>query len=614
MYTTVFDLETHLIRPGQAAPKPVCLSFSNRSGIGLLTAVDGAAWLLESLQDINQRVVAHNGAYDFACIMAWHPEVMPFIWEAAEKGRYYDTRIRERLLDIATGTQRGKGGYSLASIAKRRFGIEMDKDTWRLGYSELEGIPLKEWPKGAVDYAKLDAEVTAVVWGDQEKEIEKTGYTKEEFNAEAARQSSYQICFQLMSTWGIKCNKERVEDLHERVKEEYAQLRDELLQTPLVQMKKTGEVSRKMDAIREEIKKSYPGTLPLTDKGKIKTDSDTIAECNSENLRKIERLAGLQKLENTYIKPMLEGTKKPIHAYFDTLGADSGRSSCSRPNLQNQPRLSGLRECFEARKGYVYVACDYDTQELRTLAQTLLDVVGQSCLAERYRKDPEFDPHTQFAAQMLQITYEEGLKRKTQDDEAFLDARQRAKAANFGLPGGLGAKALVKFARNYGLNLSELEATEIKTKWFSTWPEMVHYFRWINNISNNGFGSLVLPRSRRRRGRVYFTEAANGGFSGPAADCSKTALWMVAKKCYTEPESPLYGSRPVVFIHDEIILESPEHKAAEAAYEMAKLMQVAQEMWTPDIPARASAHLMRYWTKAAKAVYKDGKLIPWEDR
>jgi DNA polymerase I-like protein with 3'-5' exonuclease and polymerase domains len=68
----------------------------------------------------------------------------------------------------------------------------------------------------------------------------------------------------------------------------------------------------------------------------------------------------------------------------------------------------------------------------------------------------------------------------------------------------------------------------------------------------------------------------------------------------------------VFFVHDEIIFETPESKGALAAAELEKVMIAAMERWTPNIPAAASATLMRYWSKKAKPIFEEGELVPWE--
>ena len=611
MRKIAFDLETHPFSPNNMAPKPVCLTWAEGEQADIVLFPAARAWLGDWLEDPEVVLIAHNGAYDFTCLLAHYPELSEGIWNKLEAGLFHDTKSRERLLHIAQGI---KKPCDLGTTMERRFGVVLDKEGgWRTNYDQLDGVPLNDWPREAVDYAVDDARATLMLYIAQDAEALDLAYSWE---GEVCRQSSYRLPMNLMGTWGIRTNGERVKVLKKQVLEKIASQEGLVVEAGLGSFNKKGKLVKSMKAIRERVVRFFPeGSPPRTPKGAIQTAEGVLAQCNDPALQAVVEFAALQKLLGTYIEPMEQGVHQAIHANFDALGADSGRSSCSKPNLQNQPKLPGLRECFEARPGYVYAAADFDTQELRTLAQTLLDILGESRLAERYRADPDFDPHTLFASEMLRISYEDGLRQKAAGDAFFKEKRQQAKAVNFGLPGGLGAAALVGFAKGYGVELDLDEAAQLKAHWFSTWPEMDEYFKWINSVSQNGFGTLTLPRSGRRRGRILFTEAANGCFQGLASDASKTALWRVSRKCYTDPASALWSSRPVAFIHDEIIIEAPEDRAPEAALEMADLMMKAQEMWTPDIPARASAHLMRYWSKSAEPVHnKFGRLIPWEDR
>ena len=55
--------------------------------------------------------------------------------------------------------------------------------------------------------------------------------------------------------------------------------------------------------------------------------------------------------------------------------------------------------------------------------------------------------------------------------------RQRAKAINFGFPGGLGAKSLVTYAKqSYGVTITQAEAAEFRTKLTEeVYPELKIY-------------------------------------------------------------------------------------------------------------------------------------------
>lgn len=51
-----------------------------------------------------------------------------------------------------------------------------------------------------------------------------------------------------------------------------------------------------------------------------------------------------------------------------TLGADTGRMSCVRPNAQQIPKKGGARECWAADEGYVFVPADFSSVEVRVIA------------------------------------------------------------------------------------------------------------------------------------------------------------------------------------------------------------------------------------------------------
>jgi hypothetical protein len=75
----------------------------------------------------------------------------------------------------------------------------------------------------------------------------------------------------------------------------------------------------------------------------------------------------------------------------------------------------------------------------------------------------------------------------------------------------------------------------------------------------------------------------------------------------------MYGCRPVLFVHDEIILEAPDEQADAAARELEKVMVEIYQRYTPAVKITADAHLMKRWSKDAEAVLDHrGKLIPWE--
>lgn len=188
----------------------------------------------------------------------------------------------------------------------------------------------------------------------------------------------------------------------------------------------------------------------------------------------------------------------------------------------------------------------------------------------------------------------------------------------FGFPGGLGAEKFASYAKSsYGVDMTIDEARVAKEAYLTAHPEMRQYFAWVNQLLHgNDQTTIRQHRSNRLRGGCSYTAACNTGFQGLCADFAKEALYEVARRCYAEPGNPLYGSRPVNFIHDEILLEVPDDPdlADAAARELQRVMVEVGQAWTPECPVNASVALMRRWIKGAEGVERDGKLVPWEDR
>jgi DNA polymerase-1 len=283
-------------------------------------------------------------------------------------------------------------------------------------------------------------------------------------------------------------------------------------------------------------------------------------------------------------------------------------------------RVVGERECFVPEAGNVFMASDYDSFELCTLAQCCLWMVGFSRLAEVLREGR--DPHLAFGAQMLGLSYEDALtiyKNPKHPRRAEVKrARQGSKIADFGYPGGMSAQSFRDYARGYKLFLSYDEAEELLEGWHVNWPEMEHYFRWIKNLRwRDGrrkdrlvqVTDIVQFASERKRANITYTVTCNTYFQGLASDGAKDAAFQLVQAVEL---GSLRGWKVWNFIHDEFLLEGPEEDAHRAALEVQRIMCEAAQKWVPDIPIKASPALMRRWHKAAEPVYENGILVPWE--
>lgn len=275
-----------------------------------------------------------------------------------------------------------------------------------------------------------------------------------------------------------------------------------------------------------------------------------------------------------------------------------------------------VRECFTPRPGCVFFQSDYEQLELHTLAQLCIRLFGYSTLGDALNAG--LDPHTELAAEILGISAEDARRRrKDKADKEFDDGRQTGKVGNFGIPGGLGVKRLIDFARaGYGVILTPDRAKKLKAAYFRRWTEVKQYLDWIAEKTNNpeGLFTLVDPFTGRVRGGVGFTNGANDGFQALGAAVAKEATWRVQRACYTGKGGPeMLGSRIVNMVHDELIGETPDTPAAhDVAKGLERLMVEAGSMYLTHVKPKAPPLLMRYWSKDTQAVYdENGRLVPW---
>lgn len=591
--------------------------------------------------------------------------VLRRIFEMLDLNMVEDVRLRERLIDLAEGTlgknfrDLTKDGaprvkkYTLKSMGEGYLGVDLDKLTFRLSYHRLINVPLEDWKPGAKKYVTDD---TSTALETAAQQLKRAGIG---IIPNSSEQTKAAFAFQLMSSWGIRTALQKVQAFDAELDTQARRFLAVIKDAGLV---KTGREagSKNEKRVRELVEAAYKEAgldVPLTDGGKsgnrkvslkgsvledialirlrkehkltYLADGETVDETSmfQEPLYAYSQYVSIKKLQETYLPVLYAGTKHPINAGFETI-LETGRTSWYQPNLTNLPRgghktllarlQSKVRQCFVPRPGFVLCSVDYGTLELRTLAQVCLWLLGQSKLGEALNAG--LDPHLMMAAeQFLRIPYEEALRRKKDKDVA--DMRQLAKPANFGFPGGMGAKAFMDFAKaSYDVVFTEQEAKDLRQKFLAQWPEMQAYFRLIGQMmrgvddKGNTIGDIEQFVSGRVRGRTRYTAACNTFFQGLAADGAKAACYALAKACYLRGGA-LYGSRAVAFIHDEVLMEHPEDVASERGQTQADIMVAEMQALVPDIKITAEPALMRCWYKEAEPVYNSrNELICWEPK
>lgn len=640
---TAFDTETCLFRAGVKAPELVCISYQTPGEEpGIVHADDPAALtLVTSWLTRGELLVGHNVAYDFAVLGAKWPHLVPLIFKAYDEDHVTCSKVRQQLLDIAGGQFRGylrkfekavctehedcdpeacpqakikKGGrwipytYDLDQVAYRANGRRLDKDTWRLRYGEFLHVPLDEWPEGARLYPMEDARATLDVFLKQEEHVQ---YTPDQF-----RQARAAWALHLTSVWGLRTHAPGVNKLEHETLGALAEIEGGLKEAGLVRSGGKKDGSRNVKAARAymvQVCEKLGKPVRLTNKGGVSLDSDACEASEDDLLEDYAELTSLKNVLSKDIPVLRAGTVFPVHTTFGL--AASGRSTSAKPNVQNPRRLEGIRECFIPRVGKVFAQADFSGLELHTLAQCCVTLFGQSQLAEVLNAG--FDPHTAFAADILMISYEEAVRRNEAGDKLVDNARQTAKVANFGFPGGLGYESLCVFARKtYGVLLTEERAKELKQQWMDRWPEMRLFFKYVSDLIDEDTGEALVKQlfSDRWRGGCFYCAACNTFFQGLGADAAKRAHYLVTRACYSEPKSVLYGSRVVNMIHDELLVETDDNdRAHDVAIELGRLMCQGADEFLPNVPSRIKPLLARRWSKKSKPVFDNNKrLVPWE--
>lgn len=634
--TIAIDTETAPIEPGNLTPALTCLSYAYREitynngveGIGDLSAnVIPYQHVLPFFRDPIYRlcisgkfgkVVGCNIAYDMACIWTEFPELRDKIWGLYDAGAVSDISIRQKLIDIAMdqrkfrriGAQVTKSTYGLAPLVQLYLGYEMAKENSpRLEYRPLRDVHMGKWPQGFKDYAIDDAVGTLLVYERQENYRELLD--DEERNVRAA------WALHLHSVVGLRTHPERVASFKRSVEEDIASKETELMRAGLLRpdgSRDTKLAKERMILVCNGAPKMTKGKKDGTGGGNVALDSDTCISTGDPLLQAYAEVSSDKKMLSTDI-PLLEaGTVTPIQTRFEVLqatgrtGSGKGEDEEGDGNVQNIRRAVGIRECYIPPEGYVFIDCDYPMLELHTWAEICSLWLGFSRMAE-VLKTQDSDPHLDICSQIMGQPIQ--WCRDNKSDKEVKHNRNCGKVANFGLPGGLGEDTFVDYAaKSYKVKLTKELAKFIKDTWKATWPEANPYFKFINACN----GTIKLPYGGLIRSGMTFTSACNFPFQALGAVIAKHAAYAICRACFVEENSPLFGSLPSNFIHDQFLIATPDNaNAHDAAQETARLMRVSAQQFLPHVGMRElQPCLCRMWSKDAEAVFDSNRrLVPW---
>jgi len=238
-----------------------------------------------------------------------------------------------------------------------------------------------------------------------------------------------------------------------------------------------------------------------------------------------------------------------------TLGADTGRMSCVRPNLQQMPREGGYRACITADPGTLLVGADFASVEIRVMAALSGDSNLRRMLIEGV------DVHSMIAAQVFGPDY-------TKSD------RYTVKRGVFGWAYGGGIPTL---ARQVGA--SETTMANVVDTLAATAPEYVRWAQSVKDAVKAGHTQFPTYAGRVIHLPTRFPhKAPNFCIQGTARELLVDALirWQDTR----------WATCVLLPVHDELLCVVPEADAAEAITALLNAMQT--ELHGVPITAEAS--------------------------
>lgn len=452
----IFDSETEAISPIKAAAPPAFVaagwSWDGEEPITISEdAVSVRSMVLAALND-GTLIVGHNLAFDFA-VLGLKPGRSAQVW---------DTMVADLLIRLAeTDCWSDQPGPPRVRSLEDVLGRPLSgKGTVQLSFRR--GLPLTETQRA---YLRQDIAATWMVY-DRQRRKGVPGGVPELTRQVRARMALDQLeRTGLPIDWGV-CDELRLR--YQQVRNDAAVcLREFGFHHPTGKGPRGGVKKERLDtkAFREYVLSlsEERGVEPeATPKGSLVIDSQYLGQlCDDPIIAAWRAYKDAEKLISTYLRAWDEGRQERVHCRY-TLMARTGRTTSWGPNLQQIPSRgwrAELKRAFCAPPGHVLFELDYHQLELCTLAQLtkgrLAEVInsGQDC-------------HRWLAGWFFH---------KPQDDVTKAE-RQLMKAANFGLPGGMGVAKFRQHIRSYGLpDPGEDTARALVRTWHEAYPEMADW-------------------------------------------------------------------------------------------------------------------------------------------
>lgn len=348
-----------------------------------------------------------------------------------------------------------------------------------------------------------------------------------------------------------------------------------------------------------------------------------------------------------YLEKHIDKRTYRVHSKFNQMGAETGRTSSSKPNVQNINRESKWRECFVARPGYSMITIDYSGCELRILAEASGEKVwidafnagwdvhsvgaeiifGQEWI-DGALKGGEFLVKDKKTGTMVPIEPCAYYNKDHEKCECPIHKkfRNQIKAINFGIAYGMEAR---KLGRDLGIGFDA--AKVLLATWRKAFPAVVAYLKESGDSAKINLESRTLSDRVRyflkpdwNKAKELATERAladdrplgpkdiskaysgmygsieregkNSPIQGSNADFIKLAMGAGLSYIWRDLE-PVYGGLLENMVHDELVVECPVDTSEACMAFMADAMKRAGGEFMKSVKAESEGHIAPMWSK-----------------
>lgn len=319
-------------------------------------------------------------------------------------------------------------------------------------------------------------------------------------------------------------------------------------------------------------------------------------------LKDYMKWAKLDKLITSFIEKIPKAVDlktNAVHTNFNQVGTVTGRFSSSHPihkiNLQQIPSKDKyIRKIFKAREGKVLIGSDFSQIEPRILASLSKD----EKMIDAYRNGT--DLYAMMASEIFSKPYEECLEFHPVTGEKQPEGKDRRTQVKSVLLGIMYGRSPASIASQFGK--SKAWGEKVVEDFYTSFPSIrMTTLQSQYTASKLGYVSTICGRKRRlpdmkldKEDYRYISatrQCLNAIIQGSSADIMKIAMIEVS----TNPRMIEIGAKPLITVHDELIIEVDRQYALEAGELMSTIMKRVGERLT-GLVMKCDVEISEIWT------------------